>query len=443
MLFNFILRKILYIIGIFKGRKYKYSREIEGNFRYMGLEEKLWWAYKALIRQIEKAQEGMGIEAYFSNQNLEFNLAKNMDITDKLVLTAGGDLSCSEVIYPQSIQNLWKDVQSFYFSGDIVCANLEAPINKAKPLSGVPRVCLAAPELNLTEEMFDIFTEGGEKINFLSTANNHSLDQGEEGLTSTLEFLHKKGIAHTGTAKTEEEQMNIPIVEKNGIRTAFISYTFSLNGFDAIKGKEYMTNLVRLNKPDCDLELIKAHIKIAHSKGADVIVAMLHWSIEFETYPLKNIMEVGHKIMELGVDIILGGHPHVAQPMEKYCYLDPYTGLNKEGFIIYSMGELVSYNAFSKNSRLAMLVKVELAKGMEEEKEVTRILGIKLMPIYTWVSKKRGHWNYQLLDFIKLMEGLRSSKNIWGFTKVEIKELERLETLLYDRVLPRKYETIL
>ena len=249
---------------------------------------------------------------------------------------------------------------------------------------------------------------------------------------------------HVGTSRTPGEQSDIPVIEKNGIRVAFISYTYCLNSFDPIPGKEYMTNMLRLNKPGTDISLIEEHVAAARRKKADVIIALLHWSIEFETYPVENVINMGHRIMECGVDIIIGGHPHVAQPMEKYCFSDPYTGRRKEGFIIYSLGELVSYNAFSRNSRLALLLRMELSRGSGGGSEGTMITCIKVLPVYTLIRKGvDGSCDYRLLDFRKMMKQLENGINPYGFIMKEKMELKRLERLLYDKLLPSKHAALL
>lgn len=439
-----LLKGFLHAVGAINGEKYKYSQEYEDNFKYMDLKEKLWWGYKSVVKQIENAEKGKGLEEYFANQDLNFDPDNSFNIERKITISAGGDLSASEMIFPENTEHLWEDIKDFYFAADIVCGNLECPIVEWRTPVGVPGMCLTAPKLNTSPEMFNRFEMGGKGVNFFSTANNHSLDQGEEGIRETLDFLDSKGYKHVGTSRTEEEQNNIPIIEKNGIKIAFIAYTYCLNGEDPIPGREYMTNVLRLNKPDTDISLIEEHVRTAKQKGADIVVAILHWSIEFETYPIMNLITMGHRIMECGVDIILGGHPHVAQPMEKYEFFDPYEKRKKEGFIIYSLGELVSLNLFSKNSRLANIVELEISKGFEDGSKITRITGLKVLPIYISYRKiEKGKIDYRVLDLRKTLKDLKDGNNPHGFKPEEINELHRLEKLLYDKVLPRECSGIL
>lgn len=440
----FLLRRILQLIGFVKGDSYKYSQEYEDNFSYMSKKELVWWGYKANIKQIEHAEKGKGIETYFSEQDLNFSEKDGFVPESKITITAGGDLLSYEAITTDNAKDMWKDVASFYFDADIVYANLETPVFSQKAPSGVPLMCLTAPKLNTSPEMFDLFTNFGSGVNLFSTANNHCLDQGIDGLIGTLDFLDSKGYVHVGTSRTKEEQDNIPIVEKNGIKVAFLSYTYSLNGEEIPSEKGFMVNSLRLNKPDTDISLIHKHVQLAREKGADIITALLHWSVEFETYPIENVITMGHRIMDCGVDIILGGHPHVAQPMEKYTFYDPYLKRKKDGFIVYSLGELVSVNLFSKNSWLANLVKLEIVKGIQEGIPVTRIESLKVLPIYTCYRVfKNKDTDYRILDFRKLLSELNKGHNEYNLDKKVIDELMRLEKLLYEKVLPTRSASIL
>lgn len=433
-----LLKAILYLIGIVKGEKYRYSQEYEDNFKYMDINEKLWWGYKSVVKQIERAEKGKGIEAYFANQNLDFKENDDFTAESTMTLSAGGDLSASEMIFPENTEYLWEDIKDFYFDADIVYGNLESPIVESRPPSGVPGICLTAPDLNISPAMFDRFVYRGRGINFFSTANNHSLDQGEDGLRTTLDFLDKRGYPHVGTARTPEEQDDIPIINKNGINIAFLSYTYCLNGKEPIPGKPYLVNELRLNKPDTDISTIKRHAEIARKKGADIVAALLHWSIEFETYPIQNIIDMGHRIIECGVDVILGGHPHVAQPVERYRYYDEKLQLFKEGLIVYSLGELVSLNLFSKNSRLATLVKLEFSKGHISGKSMVKLTDLKILPIFTsYRVFGRKKTDYRVLNLKRTIDMLEQGDNPHNFNEKEKTELYRLYKLFNDCLLPK------
>lgn len=420
------------------GDRYRYSQPVEGNFNCLAPGEFDWWKYKYYIRQIEKAEKGKGIEQFFNEQDLSFQHG-SFENESTFTLTAGGDLLPGSEITKKTTEHLWDDIQDFYFHADVVYANLESPFALSRHLGNAPKIGITdAPALNGTAEMFDRFVNDGKGITFFSTANNHCLDEGESGLIETLNFLDARGYAHIGTARTKEERDDIPIVVKNGIKIAFVAYTFSLNGKQTPDGKEYMADYIRLNKPDTDISIIRQHVLTARKKGADIVIACLHWSLEFESYPISSVIHMGHRILkETGVDIILGNHAHVIQPLEKYHFTDPVSGEEKDGLIAYSLGNLVSdFN--TKNCRISLLLKIRFAKGLQDGKQKTVIDSLQLRPIYTYKKYNSAVCtDFRLLDFQELTQQLKAGNNRFGISSKEEKEIFRLERL-YKQLLPKK-----
>lgn len=438
------LEKLKYrLLGVLKGDKYRYSQTVQGDFNDLKPGEFDWWKYKYYIRQIERAEKGKHIEEFFAEQNLDFSLPEGFVPNGTFTMTAGGDLLSGDQITTETTKHLWEDIAPFYFeNSDSIYANLETPIAASQPVKNAPRSVNETPQLNGTEGMLNRYLNSGGGINFFSTANNHCLNQGERGLIETLELLNKKGIPQVGTARTKEEQDDIPIIEKNGLRIAYTAYTFTLNGDKVPEGKEYMVNHVHLNDPDEDLSLIKKHVAIARDRKADVVFAFLHWSLEFESYPIENIIKMGHRVLEeCGVDIIIGNHAHVIQPLERYNFTDPFSGEKKSGLIAYSLGNLVAdFN--TDNSLLSMLLKIQLTKGMLNGTEKTLISGLEVFPFYTFKQYKDDVFKeIRLLDFLKLLKQLRAGENTYKFTKKQLKELLRLEKLFY-KLMPSSIEQV-
>lgn len=428
-----LLKLVCKINGLLHKKKFQYSQELEGNAEYMSFGEKLWWGYKYFFNPVEKAERGKNIEEYFRKQNLKFTLPEGFEEISKLCFTAGGDILASHHIRTDNTSKLWDEAEDFLFESDICCANLETPVVPSVVASFVPKSILKAPALNNTPEVFDLMYKEGKGINFFSTANNHCLDMGEEGLIETLEFLDKKGCQHVGTANSEQQRDEFSIIEKNGIRIAFLSYTFSINGKSVPQGKNYLTNYVRLNKPDCDISLIEKQIYIAKTqKKADMIIACIHWSLEFEAYPIQNVIDMGHRLMALGIDVIIGNHPHGVQPMEKYAFHDPFLGLQKQGLIIYALGDLISCHEHITNSRLNNMLRLIISKGKINGRELTIISDVKIRPMYIY-SKIEGDKcvDFRLLNFNKLIEEINKNNNYMDFDEEEVKELKRLDVLMH------------
>jgi Putative enzyme of poly-gamma-glutamate biosynthesis (capsule formation) len=441
---SLIFEKIKYrLLGVVKGDEYRYSQPVQGDFNDLKPGEFDWWKYKYYIHQIERAEKGKGIEEYFAGQDLNFSLPEDFEPKGTFTLTAGGDLLSGDQLTPETTQHIWDDIAPFYFENtDSVYANLETPIATSQPVKNAPRSVNETPRLNGTEGMLDRYLYDGKGINFFSTANNHCLNQGESGLIETLELLDKRKVRQVGNARTPEEQDDIPVIEKNGVRVAYIAYTFTLNGDKVPKGKEYMVNHIRLNNPGEDLSLIKRHVAIARDRKADLVVAFLHWSLEFESYPIENIINMGHRVLEeCGVDVIIGNHAHVIQPLERYSFTDPLSGERKTGLIAYSLGNLVAdFN--TDNSLLSILLRIQVTKGKQGGIEKTVISKLRVCPFYTFKQYKNGVFQeIRLLSFIKLVQQLEAGINKYGFNKKQVKEIHRLEKMFY-KLMPENCDQI-
>jgi len=147
-------------------------------------------------------------------------------------------------------------------------------------------------------------------LDMLSTAGNHCLDMGFSGLCRTIDVLDDAKIAHLGTYQTQENRDKILFQEVNGVKIAFINYTYGTNGIPVPSGKEFCVNLI-------DQELIKKDIESAKSQNADMIVACMHWGTEYRTSANEEQKQLADFLFKNGVNVILGNHPHVLEPMEK------------------------------------------------------------------------------------------------------------------------------
>jgi poly-gamma-glutamate synthesis protein (capsule biosynthesis protein) len=454
------LRLVLRILALFKGRTWRTSPGHEDNSRYMDLGEKLFWAYKAMIRQVEEAEAGSGLEESFAGQDLDFSPPPGFEPEASFLLSAGGDLSAMDLIRPENTERLWDEVSAFLFGAPgergegekpFAIANLEAPLVPDRPAVGVPAVCLGAPMLNGSVGMFERFQSGG-GFGLLATANNHSLDQGPEGVAATLDFLDGRGIPHVGTARSPAERDAFPIVERNGVKVAFLSWTYCLNDHELPEGGGHLVNVMRFNKEGFDIGPFRAQVAAARARGADFVVALPHWSVEFECYPTLAVAEAGRRMAEAGADLVLGGHPHNAQPSERLKVRDPDSGREKDVLIVYSLGELVALNLNTRNSRLAQLVRVELSVGREGGRKAARITGFEVLPILTSYRKMGAKDEYRIFDLRALLgrlDGAGSTGSIAGgagaeaLSAREAAEVRRLGRLCEARMLPRRAAPIL
>lgn len=420
-----------WLYGLRHRKTFRAARALEGNAAHMDRDERYWWGYKYYFGPIERAEPDSGIEAFFHDQDLDFRPRDDFVESTSLELCAGGDVMAYAGLAPETTGALWDDVRDFYLTGDIVYANLESPIMSSAPPCYIPKSIMKPGLLNNSPQMLDRIIDDGRGINLLSTANNHCLDMGEAGLRETLDLLDSKGCLHVGTSRSPEERDRVVMVERQGIRIAFVSCTFGINTSVVPEGKEYLVNYVRLNKPDTDIAPIALQVAAAKAAGAEVVVALLHWSLEFETYPARNILEMGHRVLELGIDVIIGNHPHNVQPVERYAYVDARNGRKREGLILYALGDLLSIHRTLPDSRLACLARIHIARGVAGGETCVRVTGLAMLPVYLLVRTERGRCvDYRVLDFQKLVKELESGQNRFRLGFRARKELSRLEALM-------------
>jgi len=216
---------------------------------------------------------------------------------------------------------VFKHLKPYFLKADLAVINLEYPL-AGEPYSGFPK--FSSPD----ESMFAAKDAG---FNVISTANNHSLDQGKQGLERTISVLDSMGLDHFGTYKNPEERINkYPlIVEKNGIKIAFLNYTYGTNSIP-----EEEPNIVNR----IDTAKIAEDIKRAKLASPDFLIVLMHWGSEYENTQNPWQKELAQFLVSNGVDLIVGGHPHVVQPFDKI-----YSSSVSDSIpVMYSLGNFFS-----------------------------------------------------------------------------------------------------
>jgi poly-gamma-glutamate capsule biosynthesis protein CapA/YwtB (metallophosphatase superfamily) len=189
---------------------------------------------------------------------------------------------------------------------DVAICHMETPVAPpGGPFSGYPSFAVQP-------EIVDALAGAGYDV--CSTASNHSLDDGFDGLVRTRDALEDAGIAVTGTYRTAAEVQQPTIVDVGGIRVGHVAATFSTNGVPLPAGREWSVDVVSV--PDVDSMLAQAHR--AREAGGDVVVASLHCCVEYRHDPTEAQVETAHRLLASpDVDLVLGHHAHVVQPFER------------------------------------------------------------------------------------------------------------------------------
>lgn len=237
--------------------------------------------------------------------------------------------------YTACFQYIEDDIRN----ADYAVCNLEVTLG-GKPYKGYP--CFSAPEdypRHLKAIGFDL----------LYTANNHCLDTGDAGLRRTIQQLDEMNIPHIGTyVDAAERRQQCPMVTTiKGIKFAFMTYTYGTNGIKA-KGNVVVNYI--------DKKQIAADIAEARRQGAQVLCVAMHWGIEKVFTPNAQVQGLADFLVEQGVDLIIGGHPHVVQPME----MRHSKAYDKDVLLVYSLGNIVS-NMDANDCRGGSMIKVKVA----------------------------------------------------------------------------------
>lgn len=261
----------------------------------------------------------------------------------------------------------FRHVEKEISKADIAIGNLEVTLG-GEPYRGYP--VFSAPD----EYLYAIKKAG---FDVLLTANNHCLDKRKIGLERTILMLDSLKIPHAGTYRNSEERhKNYPLlIEKNGFRIVLLNYTYGTNGF-----KTDAPNVVNyINR-----EQIKKDILDARRKLPDVIIACMHWGVEYRSFPERAERELAGWLIQQGVDHVIGSHPHVLQPME--IVKDSRTPARH--VVVYSLGNFIS-NMSKKKTDGGAMVKLKLQRIFR----ITRLVDCEYALVWTSrpvLSKKKN-----------------------------------------------------
>ena len=325
------------------------------------------------------------------NAKKEAEENKEEEPTDTtFTMAAIGDIMCHNTQYNDAYNKdtgaydfsyVFDDISLYTKTADICVGNLETTFaGEDVGYSGYPT--FNTPD-SLAYELKDI------GIDVLSTAGNHALDKGFDGLSRTIDVLNDADIAHTGTYKTEEEQNTILTKYVKGIKIAFVNFTYGTNGIKIPSGKEFCVNLI-------DNDLITKQLDLAKSQNPDIIVACMHWGNEYKTTPNDTQKELSTFLFQNGVDIILGTHPHVLEPMEKQT-VTLEDGTTKDGFVIYSLGNFISGQT-AENTKTSIILNLTITKHTDGKITIDKA---EYKPIYMYTDKSLKTKKMKLLDINK------------------------------------------
>lgn len=335
---------------------------------------------------------------YRANENRNVTLkAKNPMIikeVKEITLSAVGDILIHDRVYDDAetangydFMPMLEHVKPFLNDTMITFANQETMIGGEKlGLSGYPA-------FNSPIEIGDALKEVG--VDVVSIANNHTLDRGEAVIQAAIKYWDEMDMMYVGAYQDEKDRDTLRVYEtKEGVSVAFLAYTYGTNGINVPKGKDYLVNYI-------DKKSIAKAIDEAKEK-ADVTVLSLHFGEEYERMPNKKQKDLVQFAADQGVEIVLGHHPHVLQPME---WVEGKAG--NETFVIYSLGNFLSGQK-ELHQRIGGIVKMTIKQTTTEEKETIEVTDPQFM--LTYVHDDDEH-NYEVIPMHQLTDDILKNKD--------------------------------
>ncbi len=254
------------------------------------------------------------------------------------IMGHGGQIEAAHNPVSQSYnyRDVFSNLSKIIAEPDFAIANLEVTL-AGEPFSGYP-------QFSSPDALAKACKNSG--IDVLVTANNHTCDRGGKGITRTIEVLDQMNIPHNGSYKNKNDRAlrNLMILRKEDIRIGMLNYTYGTNGLKA--PKPTLVNYIDTNQMLIDIEQSK-------NESIDALIAVVHWGIEYQTKPNKFQKHITDFLFRNGVNIIIGGHPHVLQKVE--------WDQDKDQLVAYSLGNFVS-NQASVNTDGGMMLEIELEK---------------------------------------------------------------------------------
>lgn len=305
-------------------------------------------------------------------------------------IAAGYDAASGSYEFSEVFQYLHAVVSRY----DYAVANLETTLSgSSKPYTAPGTASFNAPDSALSA----IQSAGFDMMLF---ANNHTNDRGLSGLKRTVSHLRENGMDVIGASDDKNDDFH-KIVDLKGVKLGMLNYTGdgtwgtsatnTLNGVPLGESAGYV-NVFYLAKLDEFYAQVSADIADVKAQGADLVVCYIHWGPEYHTNPYPNTKQIAQKLCDLGVDVIMGSHPHVVQPMETLCASD---NKDRRTICFYSLGNFLSnqnrltldsqtdcYGNDSAYTENGLMVALTIRKYQNGK---TLVTGIELIP--TWVHR--------------------------------------------------------
>ena len=239
------------------------------------------------------------------------------------------------------------------------------------------------PSFNSPHEVGDAFIDVG--FNLVSLATNHTIDRGERAVINSRNYWNSKSdVLAVGSYGSFDERNKVNIKTVNNISYTMLNYTYGTNGIRVPTGKEYLVNVwpVTGNNPSNDSkyqsykEQVKKDIEAVRNQ-VDVLMVAMHWGIEYQTSPNSYQKDMADYLASLGVDIIIGTHPHIIQPIT---WID-------DTLVIYSLGNFISaHEVVNVGNRVGLMSSIDITKVVDGDNITIKLDNLNNELLYTYYT---------------------------------------------------------
>lgn len=306
---------------------------------------------------------------------------------EKLSLVMVGDALLHSSLYNDAYQN-----GTYNFSPQLelikpIVQNYDlAFYNQESILGGTSLGLSSYPTFNSPQEFGDAMVDAG--FNLVSLANNHTMDKGVKAIESSCNYWKTKDVLTAGSYCSGEEADNIQVKEKNGIKYALLAYTYGTNGISVPQDKPYLVNLYSDEKAKADIEKVRDKV--------DLLIVSMHWGTEYRSEPTDEQKREAEYLSSLGVDIIIGTHPHVIEPIT-------YIG---NTLVIYSLGNFISAQTTSNdyNTIVELMTSVDVVKTTKNGQSEIKLENLNNELLYNYYKKGSSWTNFKVIPFSQMNE---------------------------------------
>lgn len=322
------------------------------------------------------------------------NVDDNNHSTSISLIMAGDNLINDKLYNAAKKDDGSYDFKSMYsYIKDIVKNYDLAYYNQETILGGSEIGVSSYPAFNSPYEVGDATIDTG--FNLVSLATNHTLDRGEKAIINSLNYWNNKSnVLTSGSYLSNNDRNKVNIKEVNNITYTMLNYTYGTNGIKVPEGKEYLVNIWPCtgNNPDNDTkyqeykEVVKEDILRVRDK-VDLLIVAMHFGVEYTHVPTKYQIDMAEFLSSLGVDIIIGTHPHVIMPI---------TYIN-DTLVIYSLGNFLSAQDTNNdyNTTVGLLSSIKITKNIDKNNNTS----IKLSDLNNELIYTTNKDGYKIIPF--------------------------------------------